>query len=244
MKLLVASDLHLSHLSRPEASAVVNHLVDAAQGVDVVVLPGDLEGGYRLKDLLRRLATGGRHVILVPGNHEYYGSVPARVNANLRRIKTPRVHIVLEPWVVKIEGQRFVCGTGWFPDRRDEPVVADARQMMNDFYSIVGFEPWVYEQANHFRDMCRSTLGPGDVVVTHHLPSYRCVSPVYARHATNAFFVHPMDDLIEKQKPALWISGHSHDHMDIMLGDTRYVRNPRGYPSEAPRSWEPTVIDV
>jgi Icc-related predicted phosphoesterase len=53
----------------------------------------------------------------------------------------------------------------------------------------------------------------------------------------NAFFVCDMTAHISERQPKLWIHGHSHDRCDYLLGTTRVVANPLGYPSE-PRSLE------
>jgi len=37
-----------------------------------------------------------------------------------------------------------------------------------------------------------------------------------------------------KQKPNLWVFGHTHGNVDITLGETRIVSNQRGYIPEAP----------
>jgi hypothetical protein len=69
------------------------------------------------------------------------------------------------------------------------------------------------------------------VVVTHHLPSWRCVDSRYAQSVTNAAFCSDLDDLIGKA--SLWIHGHTHVSLDRMLEGTRVVCNPRGYPRRA-----------
>jgi Icc-related predicted phosphoesterase len=51
----------------------------------------------------------------------------------------------------------------------------------------------------------------------------------------NAFFVCDMTAHISERQPKLWIHGHSHDRCDYLLGTTRVVANPLGYPSEPRR---------
>jgi hypothetical protein len=68
------------------------------------------------------------------------------------------------------------------------------------------------------------------VVVTHHLPSQRCVAPQWAGHPLNPFFVCELDALIQERRPAIWIHGHTHDSVDVRVGETRILCNPFGYP--------------
>ena len=37
---------------------------------------------------------------------------------------------------------------------------------------------------------------------------------------------------VRERQPKLWIHGHSHDRCDYLLGKTRVVANPLGYPNE------------
>ena len=53
----------------------------------------------------------------------------------------------------------------------------------------------------------------------------------------NAFFICDMAPQVREYQPKLWIHGHSHDRCDYLLGATRVVANPLGYPNE-PRSLE------
>ena len=75
----------------------------------------------------------------------------------------------------------------------------------------------------------RENVRPGDVVVTHHLPSWRSVHQRFAGGQLNRFFVHPLDDLVEERKPAVWVHGYTHLSCDYRLGETRVICNPHGY---------------
>ena len=60
-----------------------------------------------------------RHVVFVPGNHEYYRTSPAEADALLAACAEalPNLH-VLNPGLAVIDGTRFVGGTMWFPATR------------------------------------------------------------------------------------------------------------------------------
>jgi len=68
-----------------------------------------------------------------------------------------------------------------------------------------------------------------NVVVSHHLPSYLSVDPIYAGDMLNAAFVSNLDDWIATKDIALWIHGHAHNSSDYVYEDTRVVCNPFGY---------------
>jgi Icc-related predicted phosphoesterase len=54
----------------------------------------------------------------------------------------------------------------------------------------------------------------------------------YADSDANCAFVSNLEDLILATHPVLWVHGHVHDPFDYMVGETRVLANPRGYPNE------------
>lgn len=68
------------------------------------------------------------------------------------------------------------------------------------------------------------------VVLTHHAPSFRSVSPAYKNETIlNGAFCSDLESFIESSKIKLWIHGHIHHRNDFMIGNTHLVSNPRGY---------------
>jgi hypothetical protein len=117
-------------------------------------------------------------------------------------------------------GQRFVGCTLWFP-----PPTRGDKSCLNDYRCILDFEPWVYERNRASVAWLKEHVRPGDVVVTHHLPSPRSIHPMYAGSALNDFFMCDVHALIEERQPALWVHGHSHESADYRIGGTRVVCN-------------------
>jgi len=224
------SDLHLE--MHPDRGAGFIHAL-APAGVDVLVLAGDvmMAGDYaELAGVFRALDRRYRHVVYVPGNHEYYRSSPDAVAANLARLgrELPRVAI-LNNGVATVAGRRFFGGTMWF---RPDPAALVHKRAMADFAVIRDFEPWVYEQNAAFETALGTSLAPGDIVVTHHLPAPESIARRFVGSPLNGFFVCDMTTYVRKLQPALWIHGHTHVRCDYRLGATRVVANPLGYPTE------------
>ena len=82
MKILVLSDLHLEL----GTSLTLPSKLTAADAFDVVVLAGDIHSpGHKAVHWAQRSSTfGGKPVVLVPGNHEFYGRL---MPAELARMK-------------------------------------------------------------------------------------------------------------------------------------------------------------
>jgi len=107
VKVLVLSDLHL------EFGAPLNLTADV--DYDVVILAGDIQSpGTKAVHWARRDSTFGcKPVLLVPGNHEYYGRI---LDAELQQMRSAaldsNVHVLSQD-VVTIAGVRFVGCTLW-----------------------------------------------------------------------------------------------------------------------------------
>jgi Icc-related predicted phosphoesterase len=229
------SDLHLE-MHRDDGVGFIDSLDPT--GVDVLVLAGDIFSIYHGREqaemVLNAFGDKYPHVVFVAGNHEHYGGTPTKTIEIINEI-------ALEAGVdfldnsnvfnssVEIMGQRFIGGTGWFPDC----VYNDKyKQYMNDFRIIKDFEPWVYKQHEALDVLLHGELLESDIVVTHHLPSIQCIAPQYKLSPLNAFFLSEFDDLILEKKPKLWLHGHTHTQVDLKIGPTRIVCNPHGYISE------------
>jgi predicted phosphodiesterase len=230
MKLQIMSDLHLEmHADR--GAELIRELDPT--GVDVLVLAGDITSARYYEDLenvFKPLARKYRHMLYVPGNHEYYKSSPKQVTRNLAKLvkEVPEV-VIPDNGAVLIAGQRFIGGTMWF---RPDPMGELNKRFMHDFSLIQDFEPWVYDQNIAFEKALATEVEAGDVVVSHHLPAPESVPPRFAGSAINAFFVSDMTSYLRELQPKLWIHGHTHDRCDYVIDKTRVVANPLGYPNE------------
>lgn len=87
-----------------------------------------------------------------------------------------------------------------------------------------------------------------DIIVTHHAPSYLSVAEKFKGDAMNCGFATELyNDIVNMSKPPkLWIHGHMHNRSDYMIGDTRVIAWPRGYPSENEwyQNYKPLMLDI
>lgn len=240
MRLQILSDLHLE-FHRDGGRDFISRL--RPEGVDALVVAGDLATRSGLRDPLTRLCDRYPDVVYVVGNHEYYGSSPGQLHDELASIEAglPNLHW-LEDATASLGDVVFAGTALWFPP---SPEAELHRGRLNDFHQIRDFDPWVYEtneQATAFLDRVGATA---DVVVTHHLPSARSVAREYEGSPFNAFFVSDCERLIERAQPPLWLHGHTHGACDYRIGATRVVCNPLGYPGESgPRFDDRLVVEV
>lgn len=233
----VLSDLHLE-LADDFGSGLIDSL--DFSGADVVIFAGDIVqfGGppdtvvAAQEALCSLCAKIQKPVFYVPGNHEYYFTDPNTVVRILSECKesSPNLNILGVNAVYSHLGRRFLGGTLWFPDVDGRN--AEYSRLIKDFRYIKSFVPWVYEQNAATTAFLNHEVRRGDIVITHHVPSPRCLpqSGPYKDHDINRFYLSDMTETILWNEPELWVCGHTHCSSDIMVGATRVICNPHGNP--------------
>lgn len=224
MRFLLLSDLHFE-FHRDLGQGFVDCL--PSTGIDAVVLAGDITIAKGIPFALNLFCKKYPEVVYVLGNHEYYGSSAKEMAKVLNEVRASHSNLhVLDKDKVTLKGVRFLGAPLWFAKTQ-------ASKNISDFYQIRGgFTKWVYQESDAAVEFFRREICPGDVVITHHLPSFRSVHPRYAGHPTNAFFVRDVEDIVRARNPAVWVHGHTHHSMDYQLGQTRVLCNPFGYLNE------------
>lgn len=222
MKIALASDLHFEF--HEDGGAELAKCLPAA---DVLVCAGDLTTilcGFdrSVHALCRRY----EHVVFVAGNHEFYHSSIVNVRGALADLTLMHSNFhFLDNSTCLIAGQRFVGSTMWFPRQTG---IETLHRYLNDFELIQDADR-IYEENTRAQDFLAREVSRDDVVVTHHLPSYRSVHPRYAGDPINCFFVCEQDALIERAQPRYWLHGHTHSSCRYSIGRTEVVCNPFGY---------------
>jgi Icc-related predicted phosphoesterase len=230
LTLTVFSDLHTEFYHDPENDWFFKDL--DLGGVDVVVLAGDILLGRNSLRFYERIAALAPHVVAVAGNHEFYHGEFDSVHRRIKSLEIPNFHF-LEKESVEINGVKFHGCTLWY---NGGPDCVYNEMFMNDFRLIYhkakGYRNFIYKYAQESKAWLKQTVQPGDVVVTHMLPHEACVDNSYRGDSMNAFYFNNCEKVLEENRPALWLHGHSHNNLDTKIYDTRIVRNPHGYPGE------------
>ncbi len=234
MKIALFSDLHTEFWPK---GWPMDDLLSPANECDVVVLAGDIASGRKnVKAVLKKFAAAYKHVIYLPGNHEYYGSDMVTFN-NFGEV--PEGVHMLSPGCVKIQDVTFIGAPLWTNFRGGcytDSILAEmsARDMIADFRLIKGFSPamarGMFEDHSRYIKRMYECNGGKKVIVTHFLPATQCISERFNDgNLLNYYFANDMGDWIKDLSNTIWMFGHTHDSMDFMLGDTRMVCNPYGY---------------
>jgi DNA repair exonuclease SbcCD nuclease subunit len=237
MRLAILSDIHLEHIFNVDAAVDYINAIRPVEMADILILAGDIwslnsSNKYRYLDAFRPWAV---EILFVNGNHEYYNTNPftqgkdalTKLEKEGVRVLHPEYHrsFTYSDWKKTV---KFVGTTAWYPDNS---TVRKQLQNWSDQAYIKSFLTWWPSHQLEERKMLWEEVEENCVVVTHMLPSFQCVSPNWAGDPTNVLYVSDVEDLLIEKKPQLWISGHSHEPSDMIIGETRCVRNPIGYPS-------------
>lgn len=246
MKLQIMSDLHLEH-HKDDGKSLIASLPERKD--TTLILAGDitsLQSADYAREHLEALTEKYKRVLMVPGNHEFYGTNPVDAWNTLLIIgqQVQNLTVLTSNLPVEFEGKRFLGDTLWF---KDNPTTQRwHKRQMNDFSVIKQFEPWVFHSCDQTIRDFEKHLKKDDILITHHLPSPRSVHPKWAADDLNRFFVCDIEQLIIDREPALAVHGHTHDKADYMIGPTRVLCNPMGYPRESTRGHfdEALIIEV
>jgi len=223
MLLRIVSDLHLD-IEYKELSILPD------EDKQVLILAGDIASNIDLFDeFLLDVVYRFKQIIIIYGNHEYYGhNVEARKN-ELFELCTDYSNVqLLDDVAINYDGVTIYGGTLWTSAYKD-PVY-----WLNDF-NVVDFPDDFYIeehncQVNHLSKM----IDQFDVVITHHAPSYKSCAPRFENSPMNKYFMNHLDNLIldAGKKLKLWVHGHGHDSCQYKIGECDVICNPKGYNDE------------
>lgn len=207
---------------------------------EVLVLAGDI--GYLNDPALGKLqfwkwaSENYREVLIIAGNHEYYnGSDLSAFGDNWARMFLGNVGYYHNK-VVRIDNTDFVLSTLWSHINPTDRFFIE--RGMNDFRQIKYDDKWLTtDDYNEEHEKCLAFIKKSVaestakhiVVVTHHLPTLKVVSPHYRTNLLNSAFAIELGDYIVDSRIDCWIYGHSHENIDIQLGKTQIVCNQLGY---------------
>ena len=109
---------------------------------------------------------------------------------------------------------------------------------------LVAHNNLVFKQNKKNIKFLEENVQKNDFMITHHLPSLKCVHSNWEKDPSNCYFVCPVDEIIHNNQPSYCLHGHSHEPCNIQIGNTICMRNPRGYPHEGVNFDPDFIIDT
>lgn len=230
MKLHILNDLHVEfgEFNIPETDA------------DVIIMAGDIGVGMQGLTWIEAQYIS-KPIIYIPGNHEFYHHDICLID-ELKAKAPDNVHVLNDNAVV-INGVRFLGSILWtdfllFGETDKYFSVKRARKGMNDFEVIrINGRRFTPEDSIELHEKSRDWLSymlsepfaGRTVVVTHHAPSSRSISSRFEKNLLTPAFASNLEEMLEGDRVALWVHGHTHNVFDYDVFGTRVICNPRGY---------------
>lgn len=241
LKIQLISDIH-TEMTKDAGKALVESM--NSEGIDILILAGDIMPlnipSKCLNTIKYLIDKGYGKILYVMGNHDLWGSTPDEAHFTARMIEDTykdKFHYLYTGKVLELEGKRFLGDTMWFPETQFSELL---KNIWPDFRLIKARgiprynREWFYNKNYEFRKFLDKELKEGDIVITHHLPSYKSIAEFFKNEPTNCYYLSNMENLIEEKKPSVWVHGHTHNFFDYQFHSTRVMCNPQDYPQYAP----------
>jgi predicted phosphodiesterase len=224
MKIQIISDIHFESHSDQGKS-----FFEALQpdGIDVLVLAGDIATKGLISPSIKMFCSMYPDVVYVPGNHESYHRAWGWIDDELKILsqECPNLH-VLQDGIATINGQRFLGCTLWYPQTR---TAIEHRNGFSDFLYIFDGFINIFDQHKRSKRFLSENVRKGDIVVTHHMPTFKAIHPDFKNSTINDLFACNMENIIRKNEPSYWIFGHTHNSYEGKIKNTKLICNPFGY---------------
>jgi len=242
-------------------------LVEAVSSVDadVLVLAGDIATekdysrmanldspkGKLLRDFFDAASANFKAVIVIAGNHEYYGSTLGKADSKIRSTLDSlysNVHF-LQNEIYEWEDVSFYGTTMWTPMADHNPVYRnDIHFGMNDFKRIrLGYnENYRKITPNDVAGLHRQSIrdyvewsskilqSRKVVLVQHHAPTKLSIADTFKGSRYNdAYYSEYLERILSYDEfgklPDIIIHGHIHTQSSYDFNGVRVLANPRGY---------------
>jgi predicted phosphodiesterase len=233
-----SSDLHL------EFNENENNFEDIIKPTaDNLILAGDI--GYPSQKIYEKFieycSKHFKKVIVISGNHEYYGRIMEETEKEIREITKKFSNVFyLQNECLELPNNILVIGATLWTDVPANKK-ADIKLGMSDYYKIyknpkelITVEDTCEHHktsVNYITNTIAKNLDKKIIVVTHHLPSIKMIDKKFICNSYNSAFYTYLHHLITKPVVA-WISGHTHVSTTTFINNVFCGVNPKGYPKE------------
>jgi len=236
------SDLHLENYNN--VNNLYKNLEKIMPKANILTLSGDIgyplnEYGKMYSELLKKFKEKYDHVILVPGNHEYFQIKNFNRDSALNRLReichSESCHL-LNNESIEILGIKFLGTTLWSKiDPKYQSMLDVSNRKGKMFKTIFPTINAANEEfaKNHkwLKTSLNKTKSKHQVIITHHVPSYSLQHESYKNIGSefvNSLFYSEILNGLDLSKVRYWFCGHTHESGKLKHGNTDIIINPYG----------------
>lgn len=248
MLIRLCSDLHCELVAPECYSDHFNYILPPLpqDAETVLVLAGDLfslKNPDTYKPLIEYVKDRFKAIVLIFGNHEWYGGTIPKASIDFLEYIKPFKNIhYLDADNVFIDDVEFIGATLWTDfNKGDIGTMQCSHTYMNDYNYIRMDKPVRYitpkdllkihkKELKAITDLLKVDNGYKKVVITHMGCSMKSVHPRYENAGlSNYSFTSDLESLILEYQPQFWIHGHTHESLSYNINNTKVIVNPVGY---------------
>ncbi len=236
MKIQLVSDLHLEF---PENRKWLKQNPLIPKG-DILLMAGDVVTDKKKKKarfFYDQITKDFSFIISAMGNHEFYsGTIDYAYPKYKSNIAKNFIRLNNHSYV--IEDVKIIVSTLWgfVPDDN----IVTVSRYLNDYHKIwhendyplnVGDTNTYHKiSVGYITEELKKPFAGKIVIMTHHMPSLKCLTNRPPREDLNGAYASNLDNLIlSNPNIVYWFTGHSHDFNITTIGNTQIIRNPMGY---------------
>lgn len=236
-RIQIVSDLHLEFMYYEWDLPVTD--------ADLIVIAGDVGVGTKhMEWMSQQIEIHKKPIIYVLGNHEFYHQDYDETILVWEKFSdSNKDFFLLHDRTAFINGVTYIGSTLWTDCENQESKEKLIEKHLNDF-KVIRYHGRTLtakdttDMNEYAKDYIRFMLENLDhgtdkiVLVTHHAPSFKSSASLFDGSELNCAFASDMESILTGYGIDLAIHGHMHNFSDYMIGDTRVVANPKGYPRE------------
>lgn len=240
MKIQIVSDLHLEF---PENREWLEKNPLIPKG-DILLMAGDIITDKKKKKarfFYDQIVQDFPFIISTMGNHEFYkGEIEYAYPFYKSKIAEKFIKLNNQSYV--IEDIKIIVSTLWslIPDDKKDI----CSRYMNDYhmiwnkrdYPLNPYDTNIYYNLSvqYINNELKKPFTGKVIVMTHHMPSYKCLTKRPYNLDLRCAYASDLDELIISHPNIVyWFTGHSHDFNITKIGNTQIIRNPLGYVSDS-----------
>lgn len=256
MKLRVISDVHVELYKTPyelvkdldtylPKNDKSSEILILAGDIGIATLNGKIHPSYYL--ILEYFRSRWQHIILVPGNHEYYHCSVSyeKVDEILKNTCEELDIHYLNKGVLQMFGYTFLGCCLWskINDYSYDNLNSSLKRLLTKDEFINEHRKhrnWIIEEC--YKRHRKEKL----IIITHYVPTYKLIDKKYLTPnylPTASAYVTELQDIIKAFSHCIsyWICGHSHMGKYAIIDTTFCFLNPFGNPTQDPTMYRGTL---